>query len=116
VPTDAGAQLGKLYDARARDVWVVCSGKVERVLSDDTNPPRHERFILRVPGDDAGTILVAHNIDLAPRVPIHAGDTVVLRGEYEWNPQGGVIHETHHATSARGEPGGWVKFGGETYR
>jgi hypothetical protein len=114
--TDSGPRLARLYAGHARDVWVECSGTVERVLEDDRDPPRHERFVLRVPGDDAGTILVAHNIDLAPRVPLHAGDTVTLRGEYEWNPQGGVIHETHHATSARGAPGGWVRFAGTTYQ
>jgi len=65
---------------------------------------------------DGRTLLVAHNIDLAPRVPLHAGDAVSLRGEYEWNPEGGVIHETHHATSAGGAPGGWVRFAGTTYQ
>lgn len=113
---DAGPRLAQLYAEHARDVWIECSGTVVRVLKDDRDPPRHERFVLSVPGDDAGTILVAHNIDLAPRVPVHAGDTVTLRGEYEWNREGGVIHETHHATSARGAPGGWVRFAGTTYQ
>ena len=112
----AGARLAALEAAHARDVWTECSGTVVRVLADDTRPPRHERFIVRVDGGDGRTLLVAHNIDLAPRVPVHAGDAVEMRGEYEWNPEGGVLHETHHATSARGAPGGWVRMNGTTYQ
>ncbi|MGK7909984.1 MAG: DUF3465 domain-containing protein [Synechococcus sp.] len=42
------------------------------------------------------TVLIAHNIDLAPRVTsVHIGDEVRFLGEYEWNPQGGEIHWTH---------------------
>jgi len=114
--TADGPRIAALDAEHARDVWIECSGAVVRVLGDDARPPRHERFIVRVDGADGRTLLVAHNIDLAPRVPLHAGDTVELRGEYEWNPEGGVIHETHHATSARGAPGGWVRFEGKTYQ
>ncbi len=111
-----GAAIAALAQAHARDAWVECRGTVERVLRDDTSPPRHERFILRVAGGDGETILVAHNIDLAPRVPLAPGDTVTLRGEYEWNPEGGVVHETHHATSARAASSGWVRAHGTTYQ
>jgi len=100
----------------ARDAWVECRGTVERVLRDDTRPPRHERFIVRVDGAEGQTILVAHNIDLAPRVPLAPGDSVSLRGEYEWNAEGGVVHETHHATSPRAGSSGWVRAHGVTYQ
>lgn len=110
-----GAAIAALARAHARGAWVECRGTVEHVLRDDTSPPRHERFIVRVAGED-GTILVAHNIDLAPRVPLAPGDTVSLRGEYEWNPEGGVVHETHHATSVRASGGGWVRAHGVTYQ
>jgi len=55
-----------------RDVWVLGSGTVERLLRDDTKAPRHQRFLVRIaPGQ---TLLIAHNIDVAPRVPLRKGD------------------------------------------
>jgi hypothetical protein len=90
------------------------SGTVIRLLADDNDGSRHQRFILRVQG--GGTLLVAHNIDLAPRIPgLEVGDTVEFYGEYEWNDKGGVIHWTHHDPNGR-HAGGWLKHGGRTYQ
>ena len=57
----------------------------------------------------------AHNIDLAPRVPVAPGDSVELRGEYEWSPRGGVIHWTHRDPDARREAG-WIRRDGRLFQ
>ena len=90
------------------------SGTVTRVLADDNDGSRHQRFILQVAG--GRTLLVAHNIDLAPRISgLKVGDTVEFYGEYEWNDRGGVIHWTHHDPNGR-HVGGWLKHAGRTYQ
>jgi hypothetical protein len=93
------------------DLWVTLEGQVERTLSDDRDGSRHQRFVLRLAEDL--TVLVAHNIDLAPRVPLQPGDRLRLRGEYGWNERGGVVHWTHHDPA--GAPGGWIDFDGRRY-
>ena len=93
--------------------WVEVSGRVQRSIRDDDRPPRHQRFILELPS--GATLLVAHNIDLAPRVPLRVGDAIQVRGEYETNPKGGVIHWTHRDPGGR-RPGGWVRHEGKQYR
>lgn len=90
------------------------SGTVVRILSDDNDGSRHQRFILQLA--DGRTVLVAHNIDLAPRVHgIRERDTVEFYGEFADNPQGGVIHWTHHDPQGR-HPDGWLRHGGQTYQ
>ena len=93
--------------------WQTISGTVKRTLADDNEGSRHQRFILTVPGGK--TLLVAHNIDLADRVPLKTGDQLSLRGRYETNDHGGVMHWTHHDPDGRA-PGGWIEFKGKRYQ
>jgi hypothetical protein len=90
------------------------SGVVSGVLPDDNDGSRHQRFIVTL--DSGRTVLVAHNIDLAPRVsPLSEGDSVSFFGEYEPNSQGGVIHWTHK--DPRGDHvAGWIEHGGQRYQ
>jgi hypothetical protein len=89
-------------------------GKVARILSDDNDGSRHQRFILELAS--GRTLLVAHNIDLAPRVSsLRSGDTVAFYGEYETNSQGGVIHWTHNDPQGR-HTAGWLEHKGRRYQ
>ena len=116
--TGGGAAAGDQVIAQAMrdrrgDVQVEGRGTVDRVLRDDTHGSRHQRFVLRLASGQ--TVLVAHNIDLAPRIDgLQVGDTVGFFGEYEWNEQGGVIHWTHHDPQGR-HPDGWLEHRGRRY-
>ncbi len=113
-PGDAELTLAEAYKNRQSDLQVRGSGQVVRILADDNDGSRHQRFILRVSAEQ--TILIAHNIDLAPRIPnLEEGDDVHFFGEYEWNDRGGVIHWTHHDPQGR-HVGGWLKHQGKTYQ
>jgi hypothetical protein len=101
------------YAARRSGVWMETSGRISRILPDDNDGSRHQRFILDV--GSGHTVMVAHNIDLADRVPVAVGDTLALRGRYEWNERGGVIHWTHHDPKGL-EKGGWIEVSGQRYR
>jgi hypothetical protein len=90
------------------------SGIVERVLPDDNSGSRHQRFIVRLASGQ--TLLIAHNIDLAPRVAdLARGDTVSFSGIYETNDKGGVVHWTHRDPSGR-HATGWIEHKGQRYQ
>lgn len=106
--------LAAAFENRRSDVQVQGSGRVSRVLPDDNEGSRHQRFIVQLASGQ--TVLVAHNIDLAERVAsIESGDLVEFYGEYEWNERGGVIHWTHHDPQGV-HAAGWIKHGGRTYQ
>jgi hypothetical protein len=108
-----GAAIERLYDERRSGIVVEFDGRVSRLLPDDNRGSRHQRFILEL--DSGHTVLIAHNIDLAPRAPVESGDLVEVRGQYEWNDRGGVVHWTHHDPRGR-RPGGWLRAAGREYR
>ncbi|MBT9569384.1 MAG: DUF3465 domain-containing protein [Thiobacillus sp.] len=110
----AGSALEQAYVNRLRNQQLAGEGRVVKLLPDDLKGSRHQRFVLRVAS--GRTVLVAHNIDLAPRIEnLQPGDTVAFFGEYEWNAKGGVMHWTHHDPQGR-HVGGWLKHGGRTYQ
>ncbi|MDX2418532.1 MAG: DUF3465 domain-containing protein [Xanthomonadales bacterium] len=110
----SGSVIEAAYENRQNDVQVQGQGRVLRILPDDNEGSRHQRFILEL--DTGQALLIAHNIDLAPRLSeLNKGDTVSFYGEYEWNSKGGVIHWTHNDPNHR-HIDGWLKHRGKTYQ
>jgi len=112
---DASAARNEAIASAFRDqrsgVQVTGEGVVARILPDDSDGSRHQRFILNLaPGQ---TLLIAHNIDIAPRLaPLKPGDLVAFKGVYEWNAKGGTVHWTHRDPNGR-RPGGWLQLGNQ---
>ena len=93
--------------------WLETEGQVIKILKDDVKGNQHQKFLMKLAPDI--TLLVAHNIDLAKRVPVKQGDNVKIRARYEWNNRGGVLHWTHHDPKGKQE-GGWIYAGGKYYK
>ncbi|AFJ02073.1 Protein of unknown function (DUF3465) [Methylophaga frappieri] len=112
--SNAGLSADTLFAQRRSDVQLEVSGTVSKILADDNKGSRHQRFIISLPS--GLTLLVAHNIDLAPRVDqLQVGDEVSLYGEYVWNDRGGIMHWTHHDPANR-HPHGWIRHQGQLYQ
>ncbi|MDO6594616.1 DUF3465 domain-containing protein [Neptuniibacter sp. 1_MG-2023] len=106
--------LARAFKNKQSDLQIGGSGKVVKVLADDLKGSRHQKFILEL--STGQTLLVAHNIDLAPRINgLSIGDRVKFFGEYEWSARGGVMHWTHHDPQGRHE-GGWLLHNGNIYQ
>ncbi|ENM5787990.1 putative lipoprotein [Vibrio cholerae] len=107
------AALQQAYKSQQSDLQVQGFGQIVKVLPDDNDGSKHQKFILRL--NSGQTLLVAHNIDLAPRIPnLQVGDSVEFYGEYEWNKKGGVLHWTHKDPQNR-HAHGWLKHNGQVY-
>jgi hypothetical protein len=106
--------LRQAYKLHKSDFQIQGFGQVERLLPDDKQGDNHQKFIIRL--SSRQTILIAHNIDLAPRIAdLQVGDTIEFYGEYEWSQQGGVIHWTHHDPKKL-RAGGWLIHNGKKYQ
>ena len=113
-PSVSNDVLVSAYQNHQSNIQVTGSGTVIKILADDIKGRRHQRFILRL--HSGQTLLVAHNIDLAPRInTLRLGEIVEFYGEYEWNSKGGVLHWTHHDPGNRHEDG-WLKYDGAVYQ
>ena len=104
--------LDDAINQQRSDVWVEFDAEVIRLLPDDNTGSRHQKFIVEY---DLHTILIAHNIDLALRVPVVVGDQLTIKGEYEWTKRGGVVHWTHHDPQNR-HAGGWIERDGKKFK
>jgi hypothetical protein len=104
----------KAYKQQRSNIQVQSKGEVKAILADDNDGSRHQKMILKL--ENGLTVLVAHNIDLAPRVEgLRKGEIVEFYGEYEYSPKGGVIHWTHHDPQAK-HVDGWLKYQGKSYQ
>lgn len=111
-------RLQRALENQEEDFWIEASGQVIRLLPDDLEGSRHQRIIVAL--DSGQTLLIAHNIDIAPRLDaVSVGDRLRFRGEYVWNARGGVIHWTHRDPDGGGagdSAGGWLELRGKRYR
>jgi hypothetical protein len=103
---DGDELLFQLFSDGRSNVQVYGTGIVVSILPDDLNGSRHQRFIIELKSKQ--TLLVAHNIDLSPRIDtLSLNDQIEFFGEYEWNDKGGVIHWTHHDPEEN-HVNGWI--------
>jgi len=59
---------------------------------------------------------VIDNVDLAPRVPLHAGDVIAVAGQFIPDGTGsGIIHDTHHSPGPGWHRGGWIEWHGHHF-
>lgn len=111
--TASNQAVVQAFAQKQSHIWLSGSGQVVKLLPDDNQGARHQRFLLRV--NPQQTLLFAHNIDLAPRVAeLAVGDEISFRGEYVYHPKGGIMHWTHH--DPQGQHHGFIQSHGQTYQ
>lgn len=112
--TQDDEKIQQAFQEQRSNIQVQSRGLIKAILRDDNNGSRHQKIILEL--STGQTVLVAHNIDLAPRIEnLKQGEIIEFNGEYEYSPQGGVIHWTHHDPQNK-HVGGWLKYKGQIYQ
>jgi hypothetical protein len=113
-PGSSDEEFASAYRSRTSNLQIGGSGTVVKLLPDDNDGSRHQRFVVRLKSGQ--TLLIAHNVDLAPRVEsLNEGDAVSFYGQYEWNKKGGVIHWTHNDPDGS-HIAGWIEYNGRKYQ
>lgn len=115
LPVEVVSSHSEIADAFAKErtgMMIQIDTRVLRLLPEAEKGATHQRFIIEL--DNLHQLLVSHNLDHAPRVPLAEFDLVRIRGEYQWNAQGGAVHWTHR------DPGfglkhGWIEHKGKRY-
>ena len=100
------------FEKNVSDIPLTIEGQVTEILADDTGDTPHQRFIVTI--HSGHTVLVAHNLERAYRVPVKIDDRVEVHGTYVWNKYGGIIHNTHHSDAGEHEDG-WINFVGKKH-
>jgi hypothetical protein len=103
------------YADQRSHVEVVADGAVTRLLG--VQPGRvspHEGFLLHLASGCSLVVRVETNTDFTGPIPLALGEHVLVKGEYEYYPLGGVIHWTHRDPRGRHE-GGYVAAKGTVY-
>ncbi len=111
---DDGAVCTAFGGGQSR-VEVVADGTVTRVLGvQQGRVSPHEGFLLRLASGCSIVVRVEANTDFTGPIPLSTGERVVVKGEYEYYPRGGVIHWTHRDPRGRHD-NGYIEAGGRTY-
>jgi len=114
IAADSEQRLSNAFKDKHSDLQVAGKGTVIKLLADDLKGSQHQRFIIKT--NTGQTLLVAHNIDLAPRInTLKVGDSIEFYGEYEWNKHAGVMHWTHKDPKQR-HIDGWLRHDGLVYQ
>ncbi|MCF6318051.1 MAG: DUF3465 domain-containing protein [Proteobacteria bacterium] len=63
-------QIERLFNSRISGKMVTFDATVLKLLKDDLKGDKHQKLILKTRNK---TLLLAHNVDIAPRVPVKKG-------------------------------------------
>lgn len=112
----ANSAVYAAFESGTSRVEVSATGIVTRTMGMRTGRSgTHEGFLMQADGKRGLVLRVEDNVDITGPIPLRNGQHVIVRGEYEYYPRGGVIHWTHHDPAGRHE-NGYVEVAGKRYQ
>jgi len=104
--------IQQAWENKRSNLQVEAEARVVRLRPDFVDLATYQEFEAELP--NGHVVLVRHNLDQAPRVPVWVSSQIRMRGEYDWSGSGGIIHWTHDDPDGQRE-GGWIEYQGEKY-
>jgi len=101
------------WEKRQSNILVEAQGHVVLKLPDLEDIKTVQRFLVSL--ENGHKVMVVHNLDVAPRVPVSVLSAIRFKGEFDWTEAGGMVHWTHRDISGKRE-GGWIELLGERYQ
>ncbi|WP_230659401.1 DUF3465 domain-containing protein [Psychrobacter sp. I-STPA10] len=112
------ANVSSLFAQKISSRQVKVCGRVTQLLADqhDTQGFTYQTFIIQLDGERPQLdVMVKHNIDISEKIKtLQPQDAVMLYGVYEYDPNGGYIHTTHHDLTERYHCG-WIEHNSRRY-
>lgn len=100
------------YRNQQSGVMVEVTGRVVRILIDDTDDLQVQKFVIRL--QNGRSVLVFYNFHSGDPVPVSINHEVIVRGEYSWTESGGLIQWTRRDYSTERRHG-WIEHLGRKY-
>jgi len=115
LPQEVGigdAALAKAFADQQRKLMVEFDGRILRELPSESDDDGFQRFLVQL--DDGQVVVVDHDLSRADRIPLEDWDPISIRGEYNWDAQGGTVSWTHRDPGL-GLKHGWIEYKGRRY-
>jgi hypothetical protein len=110
------AHVCALYSSGSSGDEVLVRGNVVALLGSSTGSSgEHEGFLLKLHDQCDLLLRVETNTSITGPVPLHEGERIIVKGQYEDDATGGVIHWTHHDPAGR-HVAGYVLAGSKMYQ
>ena len=101
------------WEKRQSNILVEAEGQVVLELPDLEDIKTVQRFMVSL--ENGHRVMIVHDLDVAPRVPVSVFSEIRFKGEFDWTQAGGMIHWTHRDISGKRE-GGWIEVLGQRYQ
>jgi hypothetical protein len=109
-------RICSLYAQGASHVEVLAEGTVVALMGTSSGRSGdHEGFLLKLNKQCDLLLRIEVNTSITGPVPLRPGESVEIKGEYDTDSTGGVIHWTHHDPEGR-HVNGYLIAAGKTYR
>jgi hypothetical protein len=104
----------RAWQQRLSGVQLSLEGKISRVFSSMETEAGQQKFSLQLAQGQVVTVI--HDVRLGSAIEdLAEGEIIEVFGEYQWAPDGGVIHWTHRDPEGNRQAG-WVRYKDRLYR